>query len=150
MKRILGVFFMLALATIAPLTVAAQEQQRTWGTKGQGGKTDANVAKNQPAPTVAAPKRVWGSRSTTVATTQPAVHHPDWRPIRHDNDRDEDRPPGWSHGRKVGWHGNDMPPGQMKKDPYEHHYRHYGRHHHRREWERDHERWRRHREHDRQ
>jgi hypothetical protein len=22
------------------------------------------------------------------------------------------RPPGWSHGRKVGWHGRGKPPGQ--------------------------------------
>jgi hypothetical protein len=23
------------------------------------------------------------------------------------------RPPGWSHGRKVGWHGRSKPPGQL-------------------------------------
>ena len=23
------------------------------------------------------------------------------------------RPPGWSHGRKVGWHGHSRPPGQV-------------------------------------
>jgi Flp pilus assembly protein TadB len=23
------------------------------------------------------------------------------------------RPPGWSHGRKVGWHGRGKPPGQL-------------------------------------
>ena len=23
------------------------------------------------------------------------------------------RPPGWSHGRKVGWHGHSRPPGQL-------------------------------------
>ncbi len=23
------------------------------------------------------------------------------------------RPPGWSHGRKVGWHGRSRPPGQI-------------------------------------
>ena len=24
-------------------------------------------------------------------------------------------PPGWHHGRKVGWHGRGKPPGQAKK-----------------------------------
>ena len=24
-------------------------------------------------------------------------------------------PYGWSHGRKVGWHGRGLPPGQAKK-----------------------------------
>ncbi len=23
------------------------------------------------------------------------------------------RPPGWNHGRKVGWHGRSRPPGQI-------------------------------------
>jgi hypothetical protein len=23
------------------------------------------------------------------------------------------RPPGWNHGRKVGWHGHSRPPGQI-------------------------------------
>jgi hypothetical protein len=23
------------------------------------------------------------------------------------------RPPGWNHGRKVGWHGRGKPPGQL-------------------------------------
>lgn len=27
------------------------------------------------------------------------------------------RPPGWDRGRKTGWRGGDMPPGQMKKQP---------------------------------
>jgi hypothetical protein len=27
------------------------------------------------------------------------------------NDRDHHVPPGWSHGRKVGWGGGHMPPG---------------------------------------
>jgi hypothetical protein len=25
------------------------------------------------------------------------------------------RPPGWHHGRKTGWHGRGLPPGQLKK-----------------------------------
>jgi hypothetical protein len=25
----------------------------------------------------------------------------------------KNRPPGWSHGRKVGWHGRTKPPGQL-------------------------------------
>jgi len=28
---------------------------------------------------------------------------------------DNNRPPGWSHGRKRGWGGHNMPPGQYKK-----------------------------------
>ena len=30
--------------------------------------------------------------------------------------REEHRPNGWDHGRKTGWGGNDVPPGQAKKD----------------------------------
>ncbi len=29
--------------------------------------------------------------------------------------RYEHHPNGWDHGRKTGWHGNDVPPGQAKK-----------------------------------
>ena len=40
----------------------------------------------------------------------------DWRD-RFDNDRGrfDDRPYGWSRGRKVGWGNCDLPPGQAKK-----------------------------------
>jgi hypothetical protein len=31
-----------------------------------------------------------------------------------DHDRD-DRRKGWEHGKKTGWHGDNMPPGQAKK-----------------------------------
>jgi len=51
-------------------------------------------------------------------------HHRHHR--RHDDDDDDggwrsngrwngDTPPGWHHGRKVGWGGSDVPPGQAKK-----------------------------------
>jgi hypothetical protein len=30
--------------------------------------------------------------------------------------RNEHRPNGWDHGRKTGWGGNNVPPGQAKKD----------------------------------
>ncbi len=33
----------------------------------------------------------------------------------HDYDDRDGRPPGWSRGRKVGWRGCDLPPGQAKK-----------------------------------
>ncbi len=28
---------------------------------------------------------------------------------------DGDKPAGWSKGKKTGWHGSDVPPGQSKK-----------------------------------
>ena len=33
-------------------------------------------------------------------------------------------PPGWDKGKKTGWRGRDLPPGQVKKyrDRYEHEY----------------------------
>jgi hypothetical protein len=31
------------------------------------------------------------------------------------NKRDGDHPPGWDKGKKTGWQGNDLPPGQEKK-----------------------------------
>jgi hypothetical protein len=145
MKRSIRLFFVLSLATIAPLTIAAQEQQRTWGTKGQG---EAGAAKSHPASTVAPRQRTWGTKGANAPNTQPTVHHTDWRATHRDNDRDaDDRPPGWAHGRKVGWHGNDVPPGQVKRDAYERHEREHRRHHHRREWERDHHRFRHDRDH---
>ena len=41
--------------------------------------------------------------------------------------RDGDHPPGWDKGKKTGWRGNDLPPGQEKKyrQRYEDNYR-YG------------------------
>ena len=30
--------------------------------------------------------------------------------------RDGDHPPGWDKGKKTGWQGNDLPPGQEKKN----------------------------------
>ena len=38
--------------------------------------------------------------------------HEQWR------DSDDRRPPGWDHGKKTGWRGGDMPPGQAKKQGY--------------------------------
>ncbi|MBW3625738.1 MAG: hypothetical protein KY468_20275 [Armatimonadetes bacterium] len=37
--------------------------------------------------------------------------------VRHRDDDDDRRstPPGWSRGRKTGWGGSDVPPGQAKK-----------------------------------
>ncbi len=73
---------------------------------------------------------------TMVFTPSVAQAHDGWR---HDRDRDRDdgradvrvvvrqgggyyyssgpvgRPPGWDRGRKVGWGGCDLPPGQAKK-----------------------------------
>ena len=28
---------------------------------------------------------------------------------------DRDEPPGWDKGKKTGWHGDNVPPGQRKK-----------------------------------
>ena len=56
------------------------------------------------------------------------------RAYRHDHDRDHHLrrthadPPGWSHGKKKGWGGCDVPPGQAKKvgcHPYSHHEDHH-------------------------
>ncbi len=73
---------------------------------------------------------------TMVFTPSVAQAHGGWR---HDRDRDRDdaradvrvvvrqgggyyyssgpvrRPPGWDRGRKVGWGGCDLPPGQARK-----------------------------------
>jgi hypothetical protein len=38
-----------------------------------------------------------------------AYRHARW------NNQDRDRHKGWDKGRKTGWHGNSMPPGQAKK-----------------------------------
>ena len=39
-------------------------------------------------------------------------------------DRDHDRRSGWRQGKKEGWHGDPMPPGQTKKADYQ---KHHGR-----------------------
>ena len=41
------------------------------------------------------------------------------------DERYDDRPPGWDKGRKTGWRGHDLPPGQEKKyrQRYEDNYR---------------------------
>ncbi len=51
-----------------------------------------------------------------------------------DHDRDDRRAAGWDHGRKTGWGGRDLPPGQAKKhgdwdrdDWARHHRRHHRR-----------------------
>lgn len=57
----------------------------------------------------------------------------------HDHDKDKDRhvsgkdhPPGWDHGKKTGWDGKSVPPGQAKKQTEyreaEHHDRDRDRH----------------------
>lgn len=54
-----------------------------------------------------------GYRGGSNVTVTVNGHHP-YRD-RGDYDDDDGRPPGWSHGRKVGWRGCDLPPGQAKK-----------------------------------
>ncbi len=66
----------------------------------------------------------------------------------HDHDRDDRRPRGWDKGRKEGWHGGSLPPGQARKhrrdwDHDRDHDRYRRVRHHRRDWDRDHERDRR-------
>jgi len=36
---------------------------------------------------------------------------------------DADRPPGWDKGKKTGWRGHDLPPGQEKKSHPEYKYK---------------------------
>lgn len=45
-----------------------------------------------------------------VLTVAPAMAQGRGHRGRHNDD-----PPGWSHGRKVGWRNCDLPPGQAKK-----------------------------------
>lgn len=50
-----------------------------------------------------------------------------------DHDRDDHR--GWDNGKKTGWHGSDVPPGQAKRrdhdrDDWARHHRHHRRHAH--------------------
>ena len=40
---------------------------------------------------------------------------------------DNGTPPGWSHGKKTGWHGADKPPGFEKKEHK--HKKHHSKHH---------------------
>jgi hypothetical protein len=123
MRRAMQFFLVLALATVAPVTAAAQ--QRTWGKKTEQANARAR---------------------TNVAKNQPVASHPEWRAVHHDHDRDADgRPPGWDHGRKVGWQGRSVPPGQVRTVDEHRHY-HHRRHH--RVWDREHHRWREH-DHDR-
>jgi len=114
---------------IVPVTVLAQGQtnnqkQRTWG--GNRNTTQNNT-------TTTPTRHGWGPHRSTARNTTTS------------------NPPGWAHGRKVGWGGNNMPPGQARRNPYEHRYhRHHRRHrHHPRDWDRDHDRFRHHRDHDR-
>jgi hypothetical protein len=80
-------------------------------------------------------KRRWGSSPNTTQTkTTPPVRH-GWGDhqanAQNIHASNPTPPPGWAQGRKVGWGGNNPPPGQAKRDPYEHrYYRHHSRHHH--------------------
>lgn len=47
---------------------------------------------------------------TTVVIQSGSFHHYNYRDDLYDR-----RPPGWEHGRKAGWRGCDLPPGQAKK-----------------------------------
>ena len=86
-------------------------------------------------------KRIWTYLLTgviAVSMSAPAMakdhgrdrdHHAsrEWREKHHERDdryrraawRDHDRrnghPAGWDNGRKTGWHGSSLPPGQAKK-----------------------------------
>ena len=65
------------------------------------------------------------SNGGTVAFRHDFDRHEHGRVIFRDDRRDDrsffhprlstDRPPGWDHGRKVGWGDCDVPPGQAKK-----------------------------------
>lgn len=61
--------------------------------------------------------------------------HGQYRPAAYqhgDHDRDDHRRAGWDKGKKKGWEGHGVPPGQVKK----HHASDRRAHHHRRDWDR--------------
>jgi hypothetical protein len=137
MRRLSQILLFLAISLILPVTVLGQANNPNTNEHGWG-KNPTNQRTWGKNPNATAPvHQGWGPRANTVPPNSP--------------------PPGWGNGRKVGWHGNDMPPGQMRRDPYDRHYRH--RHHrdwdrdrrfrHHRDWDRDHDRFRHHRDHDR-
>jgi hypothetical protein len=117
MTRIIRVFGVLAIATVVPLGLAAQNR---WGTKGDKGRVQ---------------------ETKTQTTSHP--EHRRWRWDHHNRDA-AGRPPGWGHGRKVGWHGRNLPPGQAKHDDerwyWHHHHKHHHHkwhHHHHHDWDHD-------------
>lgn len=60
-------------------------------------------------------------------------HDRDWRRerYRHERFRREHARAGWERGRKTGWHGRDLPPGQAKKAEYARNWRDHDRDDHR-------------------
>jgi hypothetical protein len=52
---------------------------------------------------------------------------------------DGDHPPGWDKGKKTGWQGGDLPPGQEKKyyRSYKHKHKHKSKHKGDEDWRRD-------------
>jgi len=123
MKRPLQILFVLTVSLlVVPVAVLAQGQA----------PNDQN-----------AKRHLWGTNrnATQNSTTTNRAHH-GWDP--HRTTTNSSNPPGWAHGRKVGWHENGRPPGQVRRDPYEH--RHH-RHH--RDFDHDHFRHDRDHDHDR-
>ncbi len=129
MKRLLQILALAACVAALPLAAAAQDNQTNNNQK-QWGKAPQNTTQT----TQQNGTRTWGRRvepRTTVPARRP---HPT---TAHDVRHDSTTPPGWEHGRKVGWRGDDRPPGLAKKDAdYHHHYRR----HHRGDFDRDHDR----------
>jgi hypothetical protein len=56
----------------------------------------------------AVPAQAGIAAAATVVDNTIAVKRAKWKK----------RPPGWNRGRKVGWRGSGMPPGQRKKHRY--------------------------------
>lgn len=101
--------------------------------------------------------RILGALALAVALLPAAASAKDHGPrhgqaVRGDRDHDrdrgrhrdfdsDDRPPGWSKGRKTGWRNDcDLPPGQAKKVGCTPLHRHVIVHHHRRHRDHDHDR----------
>jgi len=129
MRGSLQILFVLAVTlAIVPVAVLGQTNNQNGNQSGWGSHPNAT----QGATPV---HHGWGPNHTIAQNVPPSNPAPR---------------PGWAEGRKVGWGGNNPPPGQAKRD--EHHYyrhHHYERHHH---WDRDHDRFRheheRHEEHE--
>jgi hypothetical protein len=127
MRRSLQILFVLTLSLLfVPVAVLAQGQTpNNQNGKNHGWGTNRNTAQNNTATNRA--HRGWGPQRTTPPVSTASRTSPS-------------NPQGWAQGQKVGWHGNDMPPGQARRDRYEHGRRRHHEHH--RDFDRDHDRFR--------
>lgn len=128
MKRLFQSLVLAACVAALPLAARAQDNQTNQKQWGKAPQTTTQTTQQNG-------KRTWGRRLPPRTTTPPARRP--YPTTAHDVHHDDATPPGWAHGRKVGWHGDDRPPGLAKKDgDYHHRYRR----HHRRDFDRDRDR----------